>query len=119
MNKWLKYKNEAESFLQKLEVLQEKMLHFDLDNLQKEFNRLYLDFMNYVQTRAESLDVKEKKSKEFLLKKQIHLIVRNLDNFIQQNKNLPAFKDIEILNLFEKQYKLKQILRKQIRDHSG
>lgn len=116
MNKWSDYKKEAQSFIEQLNMLQERMLSGDMQNLQEQFDLLYSGFASFVNHQSESVKSTDRRSREFLFKKQGNLILRNLDDFSEQNKKLNYFNQNDLLKLFEKQYKLKQILRKQIRE---
>ncbi|MCB9058489.1 MAG: hypothetical protein H6627_07975 [Calditrichae bacterium] len=113
---WDSYREKAEIFMGTLEDLQEKMLNGQLENLREEYAKVYSGFASFVKQFAENLDNSNRLSREFLFKKQSKLILRNLDTFFEQNASLYSLSQPDLLKLFEKQYKLKQILRKQISD---
>ena len=112
------HKGECELFLRKLDTFQKQLLLLNKVKAEKELSGLYNSFKLYIENILTGMISKDKHSEEFLIKKQLHLVLRNLESFLEINKKLPGMSSEEILKYFEKQYKLKQILRKQIRDIS-
>ena len=92
--------------------MQEKMLLLQKETAQIELTEFYKKTKNHFNHVAEQYKDAKKGQDTFFFKKQSQMILRYLEELSLDNQNLPKVTEKEIIEIFEKQYKLKKIIRK-------
>ena len=98
-------------FEKELKPLQQSMLFLERGKAGPGFKKFYqkgLDFFNHL---LEIHYAFQRGDKKYVIKKQCQLILHYLDDLATANLKLAEKNDREIIVLFEKQYKLKKIVR--------
>jgi hypothetical protein len=103
-------------FLNAFNLLQEKMLFLEKEEVQRGFKILYENARHYFKNLFDENKSSKRVGKNYFVKKQSELVLRYLKDLDQINTELKTLSDPEIIRLFEKQYKFKKILLR-LRDH--
>jgi DNA repair photolyase len=98
------------AFLSEFSSLQQKMLFMEQEYSKHGFNILYDRASDYFSQLYEQNKNFHKGDKNYFIKKQAELILKYLHELDQKNKNLEMASEHDIIQLFEKQYKLKKII---------
>jgi len=97
-------------FMKEFSSLQQKMLFLDTGDTRHGFNILYrgaIAFFSKIYERNKKI---KKDQKNYIIKKQSELILKYLYELDKANQELQKISAVEIIKLFEKQYKFKKIL---------
>jgi len=98
--------------LKEFSVLQEKMLFLEKREAKTGFKALYLQAGNHFKVLFKQHKDTKKGDEHFFIRKQSEMILRYISELELANKNIDQMSEIELIKLFEKQYKLKKIILK-------
>ena len=92
------------------------MLFLDKEKAQKTFHKLYDAGQKHFNSLYQMYFETKHGEKSYFIKKQSEMILRYIKELHLANQYLSEMNELEILKLFEKQYKLKKIIEK-LRTH--
>jgi len=104
------------NFLEKLKPLQTELLFLKLNEVRPRFEKLFTSGMQHFKRTKENFAGTGRESKYFIFKKQVDLILRYIEDFIIVNQSLEKMSEYKVLSYFEKQFKLKKIIKKHLGD---
>ncbi|KAA3617544.1 MAG: hypothetical protein D8M58_01720 [Calditrichaeota bacterium] len=114
MNDLKEHQNLCNKFLDRFNLIQQKMLDLNLAEAHKNFEVFYKEAEEYFKGIAKSIINAKRGEEKFLLKKQTALLLKNIDLLNTENKRLPELNESQIILHFEKQLVFKKILKRQI-----
>ena len=98
-------------FEKELQPLQQSMLLLEKDTAGPGFEKFYQKGLGFFNNLLEIHNEFQHGHKKYVIKKQCQLILHYLDDLLLANVKLAKKNEEEIIELFEKQYKLKKIVR--------
>lgn len=102
-----------EELIGKLSKTQSKMLYLQKADAKMELQKWYREVSQKFELLIEMYQSAVRvETKKFLLKNQCSLILNNMAEQSRQLDRLQDMSEVEIIRLFEQQFKLKKIIRK-------
>ena len=101
-----------DSFIKEFSFLQAKMLFLEKEKAKNGFKTIFLEANKHFDIILEQYKNAKKGDEHFFIKKQSQMILRYLKELDHINLNCTRMSEIELIKLFEKQYKLKKIVLK-------
>lgn len=110
------HQNKCRIFLERMALIQHKMLDLELVTAANKFDLFYKEVEIFFIGVIEQLRDIKKGESSYLLKKQAQLSLRNIKILQEENGRLSKFNDKAVILYFEKQLRFKKILKRQIRE---